>query len=119
MTEVKHTENDKTFEIFQNGKSAGIMTYTWAGDDKFIIDHTEATELGTEENVLHDRKLPHQRQLLMNNHNAFALGVADGLRLDAIAGKANFAVKFAVRVKPAQHGHLCDCQFVSMGRVLL
>ncbi len=41
MTEIQHNETDKKFEIFQDGKSAGFMTYTWAGDDKFIIDHTE------------------------------------------------------------------------------
>lgn len=41
MTEVKHNETDKNFEVFQDGKHAGLMTYTWAGDDKFIIDHTE------------------------------------------------------------------------------
>ncbi|WP_297985129.1 GNAT family N-acetyltransferase [uncultured Chryseobacterium sp.] len=44
MTEVKHNETDKNFEVFQDGKHAGLMTYTWAGDDKFIIDHTEVDE---------------------------------------------------------------------------
>ena len=44
MTEIQHNETDKKFEIFQDGKSAGFMTYTWAGDDKFIIDHTEVDE---------------------------------------------------------------------------
>ena len=44
MTEVKHNEKDKNFEVFQDGKHAGLMTYTWAGDDKFIIDHTEVDE---------------------------------------------------------------------------
>ncbi len=44
MTEVKHNENGKKFEVFHDGKSAGEMTYTWAGDDKFIIDHTEVGE---------------------------------------------------------------------------
>lgn len=44
MTEIQHNETDKKFEIFQDGKSAGFMTYTWAGDDKFIIDHTEVGE---------------------------------------------------------------------------
>lgn len=24
-----------------DGKQAGMIAYTWAGDDKFIIDHTE------------------------------------------------------------------------------
>ena len=41
MTEVKHSETEKKFEIFHDGKHAGIMTYTWAGDDKLIIEHTE------------------------------------------------------------------------------
>ena len=44
MTEVKHNETDKNFEVFQDGKYAGLMTYSWAGDDKFIIDHTEVDE---------------------------------------------------------------------------
>lgn len=44
MTEVKHNETDKNFEVFHDGKHAGLMTYTWAGDDKFIIDHTEVDE---------------------------------------------------------------------------
>ena len=29
------------FEAVEDGKEAGKMTYTWAGDTKFIIDHTE------------------------------------------------------------------------------
>ncbi|MET0943837.1 MAG: GNAT family N-acetyltransferase, partial [Flavobacterium sp.] len=28
----------------EDGKEAGKMTYTWAGDSKFIIDHTEVNE---------------------------------------------------------------------------
>lgn len=31
------------FEAIQDGKEAGKMTYTWAGDSKFIIDHTEVS----------------------------------------------------------------------------
>ena len=41
MNNIKHHEQDKKFEIFHEGTSAGLMTYTWAGNDKFIIDHTE------------------------------------------------------------------------------
>lgn len=43
MSEIKHSNNEKNgvFEIFVEGEKAGEMTYTWAGDDKFIIDHTE------------------------------------------------------------------------------
>ncbi|MFZ0596311.1 MAG: GNAT family N-acetyltransferase, partial [Flavobacterium sp.] len=33
-----------SFEAVENGKEAGKMTYTWAGDSKFIIDHTEVSE---------------------------------------------------------------------------
>lgn len=44
MTEINHNEADKNFEVLQDGKRAGMMTYTWAGDDKFIIDHTEVAE---------------------------------------------------------------------------
>ncbi|MCC2590782.1 GNAT family N-acetyltransferase [Chryseobacterium sp. MFBS3-17] len=46
MTEIKHSNNDKNgiFEIYYDGKRAGEMTYTWAGEDKFIIDHTEVDE---------------------------------------------------------------------------
>lgn len=29
------------FEAIEEGIEAGKMTYTWAGDSKFIIDHTE------------------------------------------------------------------------------
>ncbi len=32
------------FEAIEDGKEAGKMTYTWAGDSKFIIVHTEVNE---------------------------------------------------------------------------
>ncbi|OWK73696.1 GNAT family N-acetyltransferase [Flavobacteriaceae bacterium JJC] len=46
MTEIRQTNNEKkgVFEIYFDGKKAGEMTYTWAGEDKFIIDHTEVDE---------------------------------------------------------------------------
>ena len=31
------------FEAVEDRKEAGKMTYTWAGDSKFIIDHTEVS----------------------------------------------------------------------------
>jgi len=31
------------FEAIEEGIEAGKMTYTWAGDSKFIIDHTEVS----------------------------------------------------------------------------
>ena len=46
MTEIKHHNDEKKglFEIYFENKKAGEMTYTWAGDDKFIIDHTQVDE---------------------------------------------------------------------------
>lgn len=46
MTEVvqHNTEKNGDFEALFRGKHAGLMTYTWAGTDKFIIDHTEVEE---------------------------------------------------------------------------
>lgn len=32
------------FEATEDGKEAGKMSYTWAGDSKFIIDHTEVSD---------------------------------------------------------------------------
>lgn len=32
------------FEASEDGKEAGKMSYTWAGDSKFIIDHTEVSD---------------------------------------------------------------------------
>lgn len=32
------------YVIYDNDNVAGEMTYTWAGDNKFIIDHTEVDE---------------------------------------------------------------------------
>lgn len=29
------------FKAMENGVQAGLMTYVWAGEDKFIIEHTE------------------------------------------------------------------------------
>ncbi|WP_456312677.1 GNAT family N-acetyltransferase [Pseudomonas shirazensis] len=44
--EIKQINDTKrgTFEALEDGKEAGKMTYTWAGDSKFIIDHTEVEE---------------------------------------------------------------------------
>lgn len=47
MLEIKQSNNEKNgqFEAFFDGRHAGLMTYTWAGTDKFIIDHTEVEEM--------------------------------------------------------------------------
>lgn len=34
-------ESKGFFKAVSNEKEAGKMTYSWAGSDKFIIDHTE------------------------------------------------------------------------------
>jgi len=43
--EIQQTNDTKRgyFEAVEDGKEAGKMTYTWAGDSKFIIDHTEVS----------------------------------------------------------------------------
>ena len=38
--EIIHKKEQKQFEAWENNKMEGHMTYTWIGDDKFIIDHT-------------------------------------------------------------------------------
>ncbi|MCI3938480.1 N-acetyltransferase [Chryseobacterium aahli] len=46
MIEVKQNNNEKhgSFEAVIDGNRAGLMTYTWAGEDRFIIDHTEVDD---------------------------------------------------------------------------
>lgn len=46
MIDVKQNNDDKhgSFEASVQGKKAGLMTYTWAGEERFIIDHTEVGE---------------------------------------------------------------------------
>lgn len=42
MTEVKKEDDGKLgrFVIYEDGKEAGEMTFTWEGDKKLRIDHT-------------------------------------------------------------------------------
>lgn len=46
MIEVKQNNDEKhgSFEAFIDGTQAGKMTYTWVGEERFIIDHTEVDE---------------------------------------------------------------------------
>lgn len=46
MIQVTQTNSEKngSFEASVDGKKAGLMTYTWAGEDRFIIDHTEVED---------------------------------------------------------------------------
>lgn len=37
-------ESKGFFKAVEDGQEAGRMTYSWAGPDKFIIDHTEVNE---------------------------------------------------------------------------
>lgn len=41
--EIKHTDDGTKgfFSAKEGDVKAGLMTYVWAGEDKFIIDHTE------------------------------------------------------------------------------
>lgn len=41
--EIEHINNEAKgfFKAVEDGKEAGRMTYSWAGEHKFIIDHTE------------------------------------------------------------------------------
>ena len=41
--EIKHSDDGAKgyFSAKEGDIKAGIMTYVWAGEDKFIIDHTE------------------------------------------------------------------------------
>ncbi|OXG06653.1 hypothetical protein BC749_102578 [Flavobacterium araucananum] len=43
ITQINDTRKGY-FEALEDEKQAGLMTYTWAGDSKFIIDHTEVNE---------------------------------------------------------------------------
>lgn len=42
MTKIEREDNGKKgrFVIYSDGQEAGEMTFTWAGENKFIIDHT-------------------------------------------------------------------------------
>ena len=46
MITIKQEENEHRgkFIILENDTPAGEMTYVWAGENKFIIDHTETYE---------------------------------------------------------------------------
>lgn len=48
IMEIKQhdTEKNGNFYIEENGKTLAIMTYVYAGEHKFIIDHTQVNEGG-------------------------------------------------------------------------
>lgn len=43
MLKIERTDDGKKgeFSLYEGSDKAGFMTYVWAGEDKFIIDHTE------------------------------------------------------------------------------
>lgn len=41
MKEYSNGEIRGVFKAEEDGVGLGLMTYTWAGDTRFIIDHTE------------------------------------------------------------------------------
>ena len=44
MTIEQHDSDTKGFfKATETGREAGRMTYTWAGKERFIIDHTEVS----------------------------------------------------------------------------
>ena len=49
MTRIEQEDNGKKgrYCIYVEDLYAGEMTYTWAGDTKFIIDHTDIEEMFT------------------------------------------------------------------------
>lgn len=46
MITYRHDKHDQGGTIFllENNETAGEITYVWAGEDKFIIDHTQTNE---------------------------------------------------------------------------
>ena len=46
MLEIKqiNRETKGEFVATLDGQKAGLMTYSWAGDEKIIIDHTEVQQ---------------------------------------------------------------------------
>ena len=46
MLEIKHRENGAKGEFYvgEDGHHLAEMTYSWAGEDKFIIDHTHVED---------------------------------------------------------------------------
>ncbi|MES2691322.1 MAG: GNAT family N-acetyltransferase [Bacteroidota bacterium] len=45
--EIQHVNNTKNgvFFIEDDGQRLAEMTYVWSGDNKFIIDHTQVSDL--------------------------------------------------------------------------
>lgn len=46
MSKIEREDNGKKgrFVIYEDGEEAGEMTFTWGGENKFIIDHTGVEE---------------------------------------------------------------------------
>ena len=64
-----------------------------------------AGDLRAEKNVLQYGQMFYQRQLLMNDGDTFALGIANMARLQSFPGKNNFPLIATVRIYSAQYLH--------------
>ena len=42
--EQVNNEHKGYFRVMHDGQEAGRMTYSWAGENRFIIDHTEVNQ---------------------------------------------------------------------------
>ncbi len=53
MIEIKHFDSGTKgfFEAFDGDKEAGRMSYTFAGNSKMIIDHTEVSDAYRGQNI--------------------------------------------------------------------
>lgn len=40
MIEIKHSEQDGIFILYEDGNKAGEMTYVWEAEDRININHT-------------------------------------------------------------------------------
>lgn len=51
--DIQHEDNGTKgrFFVAENGKTLAEMTYTWAGTDRIIIDHTEVSDVLRGKNV--------------------------------------------------------------------
>ena len=69
------------------------------------VDHAEARLLVAEEDVLGDRQQRHQRQFLVDDDDADALGIVDAGKTAFLAEEADRALVAAMRIDARQHLH--------------
>lgn len=47
----ENNQKNGTFTAYEDEQQAGLISYTWAGEGKFIIDHTEVNNAFRGKNV--------------------------------------------------------------------